>query len=166
MSWIFQLAAGGLKATAYKQQGEYEKQSYELKAQQARLDSRQAALEGRQNALVYSNQALTALENVRRLSATLVASAAAGGIDPFSGSPMSVDRYDAFLAGKEYNLGVENADMAMAGGLYKSQILIANADQYEFAGKQAEWSGNMNAAVAVVDATAKAIDSFDAAKVD
>jgi len=53
MSWIFQLAAGGLKATAYKQQGEYEKQSYELKAQQARLDSRQAALEGRHSCCLF-----------------------------------------------------------------------------------------------------------------
>jgi hypothetical protein len=55
---------------------------------------------------------------------------------------MSVDQWNAFQAGKEYNLGLENADMAIAGGLAQSQSL-------EAAGNQAMKTAYMNAAISV-----------------
>jgi hypothetical protein len=134
MSWAT-LVVAGLQAVSSIQQGRYQKAMYNLQAQQAEL-------QGRQNALNYSNQALQVLERQRRMSATLVAKGAAAGIDPFSGSPLTVDRYNAFKAGEEYNLGIENADMAIAGGLAQSQSLQA-------AGKQAMKSAYLNAAVSV-----------------
>ena len=127
--------ASGLQAVSTIQQGKYQQAMYNLQAKQAEL-------QGRQNALNYSNQALQVLERQRRMSATLIAKGAAGGIDPFSGSPMTVDRWNAFKAGEEYNLGMENADMAIAGGLAQSQSLQA-------AGKQAMKQAYFNAAVSV-----------------
>jgi hypothetical protein len=134
MSWAT-LAIAGLQAVSSIQQGKYQQSMYNLQAQQAEL-------KGRQDALKYSNQALQALEQQRRLSSAIVAKGAAGGIDPFSGSPMTVDRWNAFKAGEEYNLGMENADMAIAGGLAQSQSLQA-------AGKQVMKQAYFNAAVSV-----------------
>ena len=129
------LAVAGLSAYGQIQQGKYQQTMYNLQAKQAEL-------EGRQNALNYSNQALQVLERQRKMSATLVARGAAGGIDPFTGSPMTVDRWNAFKAGEEYNLGMENADMAIAGGLAKSQSLQA-------AGKQAMKQAYIGAATTI-----------------
>ena len=134
MSWAT-LVVAGLQAVSSIQQGKYQKAMYGLQAQQAEL-------QGRQKALAYSNQALQVLERQRKMSSTIAARAAAGGIDPFTGSPMTVDRYNAFKAGEEYNLGIENADMAIAGGLAQSQSLQA-------AGKQAMKQAYINAAVSV-----------------
>lgn len=136
MTWAVAAAvASGLQAVSSIQQGKYQKAMYNIQAKQAEL-------QGRQNALNYSRQALGVLENQRRMASSLVARGAAGGIDPFSGSPMTVDQWNAFKAGEEYNLGLENADMAIAGGLAQSQSLQA-------AGKQAMKSAYMNAAISV-----------------
>lgn len=136
MSWAIAAAvASGLQAVSSIQQGRFQQAQY-------RIQAKQAELQGRQNALNYSQQALGVLENQRRMSSTLIARGAANGIDPFTGSPMTVDRWNAFQAGKEYNLGLENADMAIAGGLAQSQALQA-------AGKQAMKSAYMNAAISV-----------------
>lgn len=141
MSWAAAAAiAGGLQAVSSIQQGKYQKAMYNIQAKQAEL-------QGRQNALNYSKQALNVLEDQRRMASTLVARSAAGGIDPFSGSPMTVDQYNAFKAGQEYNLGLENADLAIAGGLAQSQSLQA-------AGKQAMKSAYMNAAISVAQGVA------------
>jgi hypothetical protein len=129
------IAIAAFQAFSTIQQGRYQQKMYNLQAKQAEL-------QGRQNALNYSNQALQVLERQRRMSATLVAKGAAAGIDPFSGSPLTVDRYNAFKAGEEYNLGIENADMAIAGGLAQSQSLQA-------AGKQAMKQAYFNAAVSM-----------------
>jgi hypothetical protein len=136
MTWAVAAAvASGLQAVSSIQQGKFQQAQYNIKAKQAEL-------QGRQNALNYSRQALGVLENQRRMAGTLVARGAAGGIDPFSGSPMTIDQWNAFQAGKEYNLGLENADMAIAGGLAQSQSLQA-------AGKQAMKTAYMNAAISV-----------------
>ena len=141
MSWAAAAAiAGGLQAVSSIQQGKYQKAMYNIQAKQAEL-------QGRQNALNYSKQALGVLEDQRRMAGTLVARSAAGGIDPFSGSPMTVDQWNAFKAGDEYNLGLENADMAIAGGLAQSQSLQA-------AGKQAMKSAYLNAAISIAQGAA------------
>lgn len=129
------LVASGIQAYSTIQQGKYQQTMYNLQAKQAEL-------QGRQNALNYSNQALQVLDRQRKMSSTVVARAAAGGINPFTGSPMTVDQYNAFKAGEEYNLGKENADMAIAGGLAQSQSLQA-------AGKQAMKQAYFNAAATV-----------------
>ena len=134
MAWAAAVAAG-LQAVSAIKQGQYQKAMYNIQAKQAEL-------QGRQKALNYSKQALNVLEAQRRMAGTLVARSAAGGIDPFSGSPMTVDQWNAYQAGDEYNLGLENADMAIAGGLAQSQSLRA-------AGKQAMQTAYLNAAMSV-----------------
>jgi len=121
MTWAVAAAVmSGLQATSAIRQGKYQ-------AAQLKLQAKQAELKGRQQALNYSRQAFDSLARQRKTAATIFASAAAGGVDPFSGSPMTLDQWNAFQAGEEYNLGLENADMAIAGGLAESQSLNAAA---------------------------------------
>lgn len=122
MTWAVAAAvASGLQAVSSIQQGKFQQAQYKIKAKQAEL-------QGRQNALNYSKQAFMSLQKQRKTAATIFASAAAGGVDPFSGSPMTLNQWNAFQAGEEYNLGLENADMAIAGGLAQSQALEAASD--------------------------------------
>jgi hypothetical protein len=121
MAHIAFAAFAGLQAISSIQQGRFTKAKSEI-------DAQFAVLKGRQNALNYGKQALGALETQRKMQGTIIASGAAGGVDPFSGSVMTVDQYNAFKAGEEYNLGLENADMAIAGGLAQSQALRAAGD--------------------------------------
>ena len=122
MTWAVAAAvAAGFQAVSSIKQGQFQKAQMDIQAKQAEL-------QGRQNALNYSKQAFMSLQKQRKTAATIFASAAAGGVDPFSGSPMTLDQWNAFQAGEEYNLGLENADMAIAGGLAQSQALQAAGD--------------------------------------
>lgn len=96
-------------------------------AEALRLQSAQAALQGRQNALNYNRQALQIYERQQRLAATARARAVAGGVDPFSGSALTVQQVDAIYAGKEAAIARENAEMAVSGGLAQSQSLRSAA---------------------------------------
>lgn len=113
----------------------------EFQAQQARLQAQQAELQGRQNALNYNRQAMQVLERQNRLAGTIRARAAAAGVDPFTGSPLSLQQANAMLAGREAQIAQENAQMAIYGGLAQSQSLQSAAGMYE---QQAVSSALMN----------------------
>jgi hypothetical protein len=92
-----------------------------------RLQGSQAELQGRQNALNYNRQAFQLLERQQRLAGTVRARAVAGGVDPLSGSPMTVEQANAYRAGNEIQILNENAQLAQSGGLAISQSFNAAA---------------------------------------
>jgi hypothetical protein len=96
-----------------------------------RLQGSQAELQGRQNALNYNRQAYQLLERQQRLAGTVRARAVAGGVDPLSGSPMTVEQANAYRAGNEIQILNENAQLAMSGGLAISQSFQAAASSAE-----------------------------------
>lgn len=96
-------------------------------AQQYKIQAQQAELQGRQNALQYSRQAVQVLERQQMLAGAVRARAASGGIDPFTGSPMTIQQADAMKAGEEYGIAKDNAQMAIYGGLAQSQSLRSAA---------------------------------------
>jgi hypothetical protein len=96
-----------------------------------RLQGSQAELQGRQNALNYNRQAYQLLERQQRLAGTVRARAVAGGVDPLSGSPMTVEQANAYRAGNEIQILNENAQLAMSGGLAISQSFNAAASSAE-----------------------------------
>lgn len=102
--------------------------SAQQQAAQMRLQAQQAELQGRQNALNYNRQANQVLERQQQLAAAARARAAAGGIDPFTGSPMTIQEVDAIKAAREFGIAAENAQMAIYGGLAQSQSLQSAAD--------------------------------------
>ena len=92
-----------------------------------RMQAMQASLKGRQEALNYNRRAFDTLERNRRLNASLNARAAAGGIDPFSGSPLTLADANNIAAYEEATIDRDNAEMAIYGGLAQSQSLQAAA---------------------------------------
>ena len=127
MAQVVMVVAAVASALSSIRQGEQQKQAYEFQGQQA-------ALQGRQNALNYNRQALSSFERQQRLAGTIRARAAAGGVDPLTGSPLSLDQWNAQRAGNEIQIATENADLSMAGGLAQSQQLYGAGDAAEQAG--------------------------------
>jgi len=127
MAQVVMIAAAALSAISSIRQGQQQAEAYRFQAQQAEL-------QGRQNALNYNRQALYAFERQQRLSGTIRARAAAGGIDPLSGSPLSVEQWNAERAGNEIQIARENAELAASGGLAQSQQLYGAATVAEASG--------------------------------
>lgn len=101
--------------------------SAQQQSTQMRIQAQQAELQGRQNALVYNDQANKVFERQQMLASTARARASAGGIDPFTGSPMTIQQVDAVRAGEEFGIAKANAEMAIYGGLAQSQSLQSAA---------------------------------------
>ena len=131
MAQVVMIAAAAISAISSIRQGQQQAEAYRFQAQQAEL-------QGRQNALNYNRQALYAFERQQRLGGTIRARAAAGGIDPLTGSPLSLEQWNAERAGNEIQIARENADLSVSGGLAQSQQLYGAATT-------AEASGIMNA---------------------
>lgn len=112
-----------------------------------RLQGSQAELQGRQNALNYNRQAFQLLERQQRLAGTVRARAVAGGVDPLSGSPMTVEQANAYRAGNEIQILYENAQLAQSGGLAISQAFnTATTSAEEFGLMSAATKGLLGAA--------------------
>jgi hypothetical protein len=116
-------------------------QAAQAQAQAQRMQARQAELQGRQNALQYNRQALQVFERQQRLAATARARAAAGGVDPFTGSPLTMQEVNALMAGREMQIAQENAQTALYGGLAESQSLRAVARATQSTGLTTALSG-------------------------
>jgi hypothetical protein len=127
MAQIVLIAAAAVSAISSIRQGEQQAEALRFQAQAAEL-------QGRQNALNYNRQALYAFERQQRLGGTIRARAAAGGIDPLTGSPLSVDQWNAERAGNEIQIARENAELAASGGLAQSQQLYGAATVAEASG--------------------------------
>ena len=118
------MASSAFSAISSVQQGYAQADYY-------RLQGSQAELQGRQNALNYNRQAYQLLERQQRLAGTVRARAVAGGVDPLSGSPMTVEQANAYRAGNEIQILNENAQLAQSGGLAISQAFNAAASSAE-----------------------------------
>lgn len=102
-------------------QAEQQASAYKIQAQQAQL-------QGRQGALNYNKQANNILDRQQQLQAMIRARAAAGGVNPDTGSALTMQEINEKRAGVEINISQENADMALYGGLAASQNLMQAAD--------------------------------------
>lgn len=95
------------------------------------LQAQQSELQGRQGALNYNKQAIAVLDRQNQLNAMIRARAAAGGINPDTGSAMTLQEANALKAGQEFELAKSNAELSLYGGLAQSQSLQAGADAAE-----------------------------------
>lgn len=116
-------------------------QAAQAQAAAQRMQAKQAELQGRQNALQYNRQSLQVFERQQRLASTARARAAAGGVDPFTGSPLTMQQVNALTAGREMQIAQENAQMAIYGGLAESQALRSAARTTESMGLTTALSG-------------------------
>lgn len=116
VSSIQQIQAGRQQARAYQAQ------------------AKQEELKGRRDALAYRQQGVEVLKKIRENTATVTARAAAGGLNPYSGSPQSLKNYAAKEGIGEFYLAQENAELALVIG-------DANAQQARMAASQARRQG-------------------------
>jgi len=126
-------------------QGQAQQAMYNQQAQQAAIQARSAALSQRADTLKYRQDGVEVLKNLARNLGTVNARAAAGSIDPFSGSVdnlvtanLEKGLTDFYTSQENKNLSQEQAKLIEAGGL----IQVA---QYQSAGTTAKRQGYMNA---------------------
>ena len=112
-----QAAAGLMKIQAAKAQAK----GLARQATQARVTARSEMLKYKQQGVAY-------LDNILRTQAAITARAAAGGIDPFSGSAGALQQYALAKGADEYYLSQEGMTIATATG-------EAQAGQYLAEGK-------------------------------
>jgi len=103
-----------------------------------RIQAQQAELQGRQGALNYNKQAIAVLDRQEQIRSAIRARSAAGGVNPDTGSPMTLQEISAEKAGVEFGIAKENADLSIYGGLVQSQNLQSGA-------RSAEALGTLNA---------------------
>ena len=110
--------------------------------QQAKAYSEQAAqaqIQGRSQAIEYRRQGANVLRNLNETLAATIASAAAGGIDPTSGSALALQNYARGEAYREYGTALDNATLAKEGAAAQARI-------YQRAGRTALITGVAQAA--------------------
>lgn len=112
-------------------QGQRESEMYALQAQQARTQSRVQALQ-------HEQQANSVLRRSIEAQAAARARAAAGGIDPFSGSARLVQDISAKTGGEEFDMSLDNARLVAATG-------ETQAEYYQRAGRSARTRGLVGA---------------------
>ena len=120
VSAIGQMQAGRQQAAAYRAQAKQE----ELKAGQASIQHLQ--------------QGVATLRRLRGNISAVNARAAAGGLDPYSGSPAALKQYAQKAGTEEFYLTQENSQLALITG-------EMNAAQYNMAATQAKRQGMMSA---------------------
>jgi len=89
-------------------------------AQQAAM----AQVQARGEALKYREQGVDVLRNIVRTRATIRARAAAGGIDPFSGSADALSTFAMTEGARELYVTRENEIIAREGGSIQSSLLM------------------------------------------
>lgn len=134
MQWIA-IASFGLQAINSYQGGRAENAIYQAQARQART-------QGRTEALRYTQQGNELLRRSLEAQATARARAAAGGVDPFSGSAAFVQELSEKEAVEDLKVLRDNAGLALAGADTQAEILTQS-------GRLARRRGLLNAATAI-----------------
>lgn len=129
-----QLIGAGLSAVSAIQSI----QAGRAQAASYRAQAKQEELKGKQAALQYRQRGVETLRNINRNISAVTAKAAAGDIDPYSGSPLSLKNYARKAGAEEYYLDQENASLALVTG-------EMNRDQSLMAARQARRQGFYNA---------------------
>ncbi len=106
------------QASAQRDVGRAQQASYEQQAAQAEL-------RGRSEAIAYKQKGSEALKRLNETLAAIVARAGAGGVDPTSGSAVTVQQFAMGEGIDEFNIAADNAAMALSegytqGGIYRS----------------------------------------------
>lgn len=106
------------QAGAQRDVGAAQQASYERQAEQAEL-------RGRSEAIAYKQKGSEALKRLNETLAAIVARAGAGGVDPTSGSAVTVQQFAMGEGIEEFNIAADNAALALGegytqGGIYRS----------------------------------------------
>ena len=127
-----QLALGAVSAMGSLAAGAAQRRQYEEQARQARI-------RGRSEAIAYKQKGADALRNLNETLAAITARAAAGGVDPTSGSARTIAEFAQGEGVRESNIAADNALMALGQA-------SAQAYNYRQAGHAAQLTSFVQAA--------------------
>ena len=139
MAQVAMIVAGVLTAYSSIRGGQYARAEYDAKAAQERL-------RGRSQALQYKQQGINVLRQLNENLASTVARAAAGGVDPLSGSALNLQNYAMREGVRDYNQSRDNATIATGMAEYQ-------AKQYKAAGSAAFRQGVLGALTSAATTT-------------
>jgi len=139
MAQVAMIVAGVLTAYSSFRGGQYARAEYDAKAAQERL-------RGRSQALQYKQQGINVLRQLNENLASTVARAAAGGVDPLSGSALNLQNYAMREGARDYNQSRDNAIIATGMAEYQ-------AKQYKAAGSAAFRQGVLGALTSAATTT-------------
>lgn len=125
------VAGSALSAVGQIQAGKAQAKAYNAQAKQAEL-------QGKQKALQYRQQGLETLRRLRENVSSTRARAAGSGLDPYSGTPASFERYALRVGAEEFQTTQESATLAAEAG-------VQQAAQYSAAASQARRQGYIGA---------------------
>jgi hypothetical protein len=143
MAQVAMIAGGILTAYSSFRGGQYARAEYDAKAAQERI-------RGRSQALQYKQQGINVLRELNENLASTVARAAAGGVDPLSGSALNLQNYAMREGVRDYNQSRDNATIATGMAEYQ-------AKQYKAAGSAAFRQGVLGALTSAATTTYKAM---------
>ncbi len=141
MEYAFTAISIGSKlaqASAQRDVGRAQQESYERQAQQAEL-------KGRSEAIAYKQQGSEALKRLNETLAAIIARAGAGGVDPTSGSAATMQMFAVSEGSMEAVVAKDNAALALGEGYTQGGI-------YRSAGSTAMKTANVSAAASVGEA--------------
>lgn len=121
------LALSAVSAVGQIQAGRAQARAYERQAEVAKLQAKRTEIQHKQ-------QGVEVLRRLRQNLSTVNARAAAGGMDPYSGTPQGIKDYGTRLGTEEFYLTQENAALSLVTG-------EINAAQYRDAASQARRQG-------------------------
>ena len=113
-------AVAGLQAVTGMMAARAQAKGYAAQATMARM-------QGAQEALKYKQQGVQVLDNILRTQSAVTARAAAGGIDPFSGSAGALNQYAMAKGAEELYTTREGQVIAKRGGEMKAGQLMSAA---------------------------------------
>ena len=126
------------QASAQRDVGRAQQESYERQAQQAEL-------KGRSEAIAYKQQGSEALKRLNETLAAIIARAGAGGVDPTTGSAQTVAMYAMSQGATEAAIAEDNQALALGEATQQAGI-------FRSAGRTAQLSANVSAAASVGEA--------------
>ena len=103
-------------AALTRQRGEMQAQQYRFQSQMTLLQSEQKSLQYKREELNMRRDAEKINENLRRANSAVIARAGAMNIQPFSGSPLDLQKYNEKVAGEEGVIARENIETTKRGG--------------------------------------------------
>ena len=148
------VAAALVGAYGTIQQGKATDAMYKGQAQQTLVQARSQVLQSRQEALNHREDGIVVLEQMKKNAATINARAAAGSLDPFSGSLGNLMTVNLDQGFQDFTMTRDNRFIAEQNQIIIQKSAEHQSAQYRAAGKQAKRSAMISAITQVAMAGA------------
>ena len=148
------IAASLVQAYGTIQQGKATDAMYKAQADQTLVQAKSQVLQSRQQELKHREDGIKVLEQMKRNAATINARAAAGSLDPFSGSIGNLMTVNLDQGFQDFTMTRDNRFIAQQNQIIIQKSAEHQAAQYRTAGKTAKRGAMLSAVTQVAMAGA------------